>query len=131
MLRGWARDVINSKSSIKHPTVNYRAPCRRRLRNMDEVHRYLRLTESHLGVDLFSFDSRVQGFKRSKPRITSQPFNIHLNQNKRLKPIIKNLSITFVITSISLAEWLRARPNFWSPNGVVGSIPTSDRKRLI
>ena len=36
--------------------VMYRAPCGRRLRNMEELHRYLRLTRSNKAVDLFDFD---------------------------------------------------------------------------
>lgn len=35
--------------------VMYRAPCGRRLRSMPELHRYLRLLQSDLSVDLFDF----------------------------------------------------------------------------
>ena len=79
MLREWARDVINSKSSIKHSIVNYRAPCRRRLRNMDEVHRYFRLTGSQLGIDLFSLDSRVQCIKEFQPSVICAYINGNLS----------------------------------------------------
>ena len=64
MLRGWARGVTKK---VKQSIVDYRSPCGRRLRNMDEVHRYLRLTGSQLGVHLFSFDCRVECFKEFKP----------------------------------------------------------------
>lgn len=37
----------------------YRAPCGRRLRNIQEVHKYLRMTKSDMSVDLFDFDYRV------------------------------------------------------------------------
>jgi len=40
----------------------YRAPCGRRLRNMEELHRYLRLTRSNKAVDLFDFDFWVHCF---------------------------------------------------------------------
>ncbi|KOB73909.1 putative histone-lysine n-methyltransferase [Operophtera brumata] len=33
----------------------YRAPCGRRLRNMPELHKYLRILQSDLSVDLFDF----------------------------------------------------------------------------
>lgn len=42
--------------------VMYRAPCGRRLRNMEELHRYLRLTKSNMAVDLFDFDFWVHCF---------------------------------------------------------------------
>lgn len=49
--------------------IVYRAPCGRRMRNMDEVHRYLRLTVSDLGVDLFCFDSFVHCFAEFEPSV--------------------------------------------------------------
>jgi histone-lysine N-methyltransferase SETDB1 len=39
------------------------------MRNMDELHRYLRITKSELGVDLFCFDSRVNCFREFEPEI--------------------------------------------------------------
>jgi histone-lysine N-methyltransferase SETDB1 len=36
--------------------VFYTAPCGRRLKNMSEVHTYLRLIHSKLEVDFFNFD---------------------------------------------------------------------------
>ena len=104
MLRGWARDVINSKSSIKHPTVNYRAPCRRRLRNMDEVHRYLRLTGSHLGVDLFSFDSRVQGFKQFQPSIICAYINGNLSLCFFFSFFLKTISVYNCCASLDITN---------------------------
>ena len=109
MLRGWARDVINSKSSIKHPTVNYRAPCRRRLRNMDEVHRYLRLTGSHLGVDLFSFDSRVQGFKQFQPSIICAYINGNLSLCLFFFVFFKNNFCLQLLCFFRYYEWKRKR----------------------
>lgn len=37
-------------------SVLYKAPCGRSLRNMEEVHMYLRITKSEMTVDLFDFD---------------------------------------------------------------------------
>ena len=75
MLLGWTREIIKQNRS-KHPMeVIYRAPCGRRLRNLEEVHRYLRLTESQLGVDLFTFDSRVQCFIQFEPEIIFSSVN--------------------------------------------------------
>lgn len=39
------------------------------MRNMDEVHRYLRVTGSELSVDLFCFDSYVHCFTEFEPEI--------------------------------------------------------------
>ncbi len=66
MLKGWDREVIKKRNG-KLPIVIYRAPCGRRMRNMDEVHRFLRLTGSKLGIDLFCFESRVECFKEFEP----------------------------------------------------------------
>lgn len=37
----------------------YHAPCGVRLRNMEELHQYLRITKSPMSVDLFEFDHWV------------------------------------------------------------------------
>ncbi|XP_022824020.1 histone-lysine N-methyltransferase eggless [Spodoptera litura] len=52
LLSGWERQIVRFKG---HKEVMYRAPCGRRLRNMPELHRYLRATDSDLPVDLFDF----------------------------------------------------------------------------
>ncbi|KAL0858787.1 hypothetical protein ABMA27_011256 [Loxostege sticticalis] len=52
LLSGWERQIVRYKG---HKEVMYRAPCGRRLRNMRELHRYLRLVQSDMAVDLFDF----------------------------------------------------------------------------
>ncbi|PSN51326.1 hypothetical protein C0J52_15725 [Blattella germanica] len=42
--------------------VMYNSPCGRRLRTLDELHRYLRVTKSNMGIDLFDFDFWVHCF---------------------------------------------------------------------
>ncbi|XP_052864384.1 histone-lysine N-methyltransferase eggless [Anopheles cruzii] len=58
LLCGWERQLctIRNRKSI----VVYRAPCGRRLRSMDEVHRYLRRTKAKLNVDNFDFDPEIR-----------------------------------------------------------------------
>ena len=46
---------------------------------MDELHRYLSLTGSQLGVDLYSFDSRVKCFKKFQPERICTYVNGRLN----------------------------------------------------
>ena len=52
---GWRRLVAKFCNNGRRQ-IFYVAPCGRRLRNMDEVHRYLRVVRSNLEVDFFNFD---------------------------------------------------------------------------
>ncbi|GBP42982.1 Histone-lysine N-methyltransferase eggless [Eumeta japonica] len=52
LLSGWERQVLRFKG---RKVVMYRAPCGRRLRNMEELHRYLCVTSSEMSVDLFDY----------------------------------------------------------------------------
>lgn len=56
LLSGWERQICKSKAK---KVVVYRAPCGRRLRNMMELHRYLRLTKCALNVENFDFDFAI------------------------------------------------------------------------
>ncbi|XP_077285961.1 SET domain bifurcated histone lysine methyltransferase eggless [Arctopsyche grandis] len=56
LLSAWERLIIKSKYKR---IIMYRAPCGRRLRNIQEVHKYLLITGSDMSVDLFDFDFRV------------------------------------------------------------------------
>lgn len=58
---GWERHVAKQSKRSKR-RVYYVAPCGRRLRDIDEVVRYLRLCDSHLTIDQFCFDSCVNVF---------------------------------------------------------------------
>ncbi len=55
ILLGWERQLTKHKCQGRR-TVFYAAPCGRRLRNLDEVHRYLKMTESNLEIDFFNFE---------------------------------------------------------------------------
>lgn len=52
LLSGWERFIIRQK--IKK-VVTYRAPCGKIMRNMKELHHYLRVTKNVLNVDNFDF----------------------------------------------------------------------------
>lgn len=71
---GWSREVAKQRHG-ERLSIIYRAPCGRRMRNMDEVHRYLRLTESQLGVDLFCFDNFVHCFTEFEPEVVYSKIN--------------------------------------------------------
>lgn len=53
LLSGWERQICKGKNK---KVVMYRAPCGIRLRNMTELHKYLRSTKCPLNVDNFDFD---------------------------------------------------------------------------
>ncbi|XP_049838962.1 uncharacterized protein LOC126284229 isoform X1 [Schistocerca gregaria] len=59
MLHGWTREKVKHSDYV---SVYYRAPCKRRLRNIEELHKYLLLTKSKLTVDQFDFDHWVRCF---------------------------------------------------------------------
>ncbi|KAL2725053.1 histone-lysine N-methyltransferase eggless-like [Vespula squamosa] len=54
LLCGWNRQLCKFPKGKK--VILYQAPCGVRLRNMEELHYYLRLTGSPMSVDLFDFD---------------------------------------------------------------------------
>jgi len=53
---GWRREILSGEFDDSNWQIIYTAPCGRRLRNLEEVHRYLDLTESKLEIDMFAFD---------------------------------------------------------------------------
>lgn len=53
LLCGWERQVVKTKTK---KIIFYKAPCGRRLRNIIELHEYLRKTNCALGVECFDFD---------------------------------------------------------------------------
>lgn len=57
LLCGWYRDIVKRKGKRE---ILYKAPCGRFLRNMDEIHKYLMITQSDMTVDLFDFDLWVR-----------------------------------------------------------------------
>lgn len=56
LLSGWERKILRNKTK---KSVVYRTPCGLNLRNMSELHLYLRTTKCSLNVDNFDFDVLV------------------------------------------------------------------------
>lgn len=56
LLSGWERQICKAKGK---KSVVYKAPCGRRLRNMSELHRYLRMTKCSLNVENFDYDFMI------------------------------------------------------------------------
>ncbi|MCL4140090.1 UNVERIFIED_CONTAM: hypothetical protein GTU68_049228, partial [Idotea baltica] len=60
LLLGWNREVSTvKKRTIERMVCNYVAPCGRRLRSLEEILMYLRLTKSSLEVDFFTVDKDI------------------------------------------------------------------------
>lgn len=57
LLSGWERQICKTKHNKKF--VVYRGPCGKRLRDMKELHKYIRMTFCRLNVDNFDFDPLV------------------------------------------------------------------------
>lgn len=57
LLSGFERQICKTRFNKKF--VLYRAPCGRRVRDMDEMHQYLRMTKCDLNVDNFTFDPLI------------------------------------------------------------------------
>lgn len=74
MRRGWLREVTKERFGGAR-RILYRAPCARRMRNMDEVHRYLRVTGCQLSVDLFCFDASIHCFTEFEPEVVYSKIN--------------------------------------------------------
>uniref|UniRef100_A0A182W7G5 Histone-lysine N-methyltransferase n=1 Tax=Anopheles minimus TaxID=112268 RepID=A0A182W7G5_9DIPT len=66
LVTGWERYFCYIRGSKKTAEVMYRAPCGRRLRNMQEIHHYLRVTESTLNVEHFDFESEIKALATFK-----------------------------------------------------------------
>lgn len=57
LLYGFERQTLRLKGKR---SIMYRGPCGRRIRNMIEMHRYLRITKATMGLELFDFDYWVR-----------------------------------------------------------------------
>lgn len=62
LLLGWNRQICYQKKNKITPKklCNYMAPCGRRLRSLEEILMYLRLTKSQLEIDYFTIDPEIK-----------------------------------------------------------------------
>jgi len=66
IILGWRRQLTKHKNMGKR-SIYYVSPCGRRLRNLEEVHRFLRVTHSTLEIDFFNFEWYVHVFNYFTP----------------------------------------------------------------
>ncbi|XP_044737579.1 histone-lysine N-methyltransferase eggless isoform X2 [Chrysoperla carnea] len=57
ILAGWFRETVRFGKNKRE--VRYITPCSRIVRNMQELHRYLRITQSEMSVDMFDFNCGI------------------------------------------------------------------------
>lgn len=68
ILRNWRRQISKErKRTVSRNIISYTAPCGRRLRSIEEVFRFLRLSESDLEIDFFSFDFAIDPTNEWEP----------------------------------------------------------------
>ncbi|KAH8253248.1 hypothetical protein KR032_004503, partial [Drosophila birchii] len=86
LLSGWERLVLRQKTK---KNVVYRGPCGKSLRNLAEVHMYLRTTENVLNVDNFDFtpDLRCLAEYSIDPSIVKEA-DISKGQEKMAIPLV-------------------------------------------
>uniref|UniRef100_A0A182JXT1 Histone-lysine N-methyltransferase eggless n=1 Tax=Anopheles christyi TaxID=43041 RepID=A0A182JXT1_9DIPT len=65
LITGWERHIASVRGQ-KKASVLYRAPCGRRIRDMAELHQYLRVTDSVLNVEHFDFDPDIRALATFK-----------------------------------------------------------------
>ena len=63
---GWSRQLTKHKNQGCR-IIFYIAPCGRRLRSMEELHTYLRVTSNLLEIDFFTFEWWVRVYQTFKP----------------------------------------------------------------
>jgi histone-lysine N-methyltransferase SETDB1 len=89
---GWSREVTKRTPKGQRNVV-YRGPCGRRMRNMHEVHRYLRLTRCALNVDHFCYELSISCFREFRPdyvrnQIEGTAFYLNLNKLNKFISLI-------------------------------------------
>lgn len=60
---GWQRIVYEQSKTVRYGTkklIQYKTPCNRFIRSLEEIDSYMTLTQSMLAIDMFSFDTTVK-----------------------------------------------------------------------
>ena len=69
IILGWKR-LLTRHKNLGRRSIHYVSPCGRRLRNLEEVHRYLRVTHSTMEIDFFNFEWYLHVFNFFTPERT-------------------------------------------------------------
>ncbi|KAJ8917329.1 hypothetical protein NQ315_002351 [Exocentrus adspersus] len=89
LLCGWARMTLKAKGRKE---IIYKAPCGRLLRNIAEVHYYLRLTNSEMTVDLFDFNHMVRCLAEFSVECNPDPKDLSRGLEQVPIPVINGIN---------------------------------------
>lgn len=88
---GWARLAVKSKNRKE---IQYKAPCGRRLRNIIEIHKYLRITKSEMTVDLFDFNHLIRCLAEFSVECAPDPKDLSRGVEQVPIPVINGINST-------------------------------------
>ncbi|XP_074026625.1 histone-lysine N-methyltransferase eggless [Leptinotarsa decemlineata] len=89
LLCGWGRMTLKAKGRKE---IIYKAPCGRLLRNIAEVHYYLRLTSSEMTVDLFDFNHMVRCLAEFNVECNPDPKDLSRGLEQVAIPVINGIN---------------------------------------
>ncbi|XP_050301921.1 histone-lysine N-methyltransferase eggless-like isoform X2 [Anthonomus grandis grandis] len=89
LLCGWARMTLKDRGRKE---IIYKAPCGRMIRNISEIHYYLRVTESEMTVDLFDFNHMVRCLAEFSVDCVPDPKDLSKGVEQVPIPVINGLS---------------------------------------
>ncbi|KAG5879504.1 hypothetical protein JTB14_004729 [Gonioctena quinquepunctata] len=89
LLCGWGRMTLKAKGRKE---IIYKAPCGRLLRNIAEVHYYLRLTNSEMTVDLFDFNHMVRCLAEFNVECNPDPKDLSRGLEQVPIPVINGIN---------------------------------------
>ncbi|XP_060533636.1 histone-lysine N-methyltransferase eggless isoform X2 [Cylas formicarius] len=89
LLCGWARMTLKDRGRKE---IIYKAPCGRMIRDIGEIHYYLRVTESEMTVDLFDFNHMVRCLAEFSVECTPDPKDLSKGLEQVPIPVINGFN---------------------------------------
>ncbi|CAG9830658.1 unnamed protein product [Diabrotica balteata] len=89
LLCGWGRLTVKSRGRRE---IIYKSPCARLLRNIAEVHTYLRVTRSELTIDLFDFHHNVRCLAEFNVDCQADPTDLSKGMEQTPIPVVNGIN---------------------------------------
>uniref|UniRef100_A0A6P7FBF2 Histone-lysine N-methyltransferase eggless n=1 Tax=Diabrotica virgifera virgifera TaxID=50390 RepID=A0A6P7FBF2_DIAVI len=89
LLCGWGRLTVKSRGRRE---IIYKSPCARLLRNIAEVHTYLRVTRSELTIDLFDFHHNVRCLAEFNVDCPPDPADLSKGMEQTPIPVVNGIN---------------------------------------
>lgn len=89
LLCGWARMTLKDRG---RKVIIYKAPCGRMIRDISEIHYYLRITESEMTVDLFDFNHMVRCLAEFSVECAPDPKDLSKGLEQVPIPVINGMN---------------------------------------